>query len=115
MSEWIISILMWIGGIFMFLAAVGIVRLPDLYTRMHAATKVGTLGVSGLILAAAVYFNQLGVTTQSLLIIAFFYLTSPIAAHMISRAAYYTGVPLSKNSVADELAEKQRDDRSRAS
>jgi len=103
MREVIMHVLFWFGALFMFVAAVGIVRLPDLYTRMHAAAKVGTLGITGLILAAAVHFNEIAVSTQATLIIVFFFLTAPIAAHMISRAAYHTGVKLSDHSVLDEL------------
>lgn len=116
MKELIVSLLLWTGGGFMFLATLGIVRLPDLYMRMHAATKVGTLGISGLLLGAMVYFGKSGVTTEAILIILFFFLTAPIAAHMISRAAYYTGVPLEDPSVPDELkpyADRMREERTR--
>ena len=112
MKEALVSLLLWSGGVVMFLAALGIVRLPDLYTRMHAATKVGTLGISGLLLGAMVLFASTGVTTESILIIIFFFLTAPVAAHMISRAAYYTGVRLADQSVVDELkphADRVRD------
>lgn len=91
------------GSTFMLLAGVGILRLPDLYIRMHAATKSGTLGVAGVIAAVAVYFGDLGVTTRSILIILFFLLTAPVAAHMIARAAYTVGVPLWEKSLVDEL------------
>jgi multicomponent Na+:H+ antiporter subunit G len=106
MKELLISGLMWFGAIFMFIAAIGIVRLPDLYIRMHAATKVGTLGISGLVLAGMIDFQNLAVTTQGFLVIVFFFLTAPVAAHMISRAAYRTGVPLAKHSVMDEMKDK---------
>ena len=105
MREILIALLLWTGGLFMFIAAIGIVRLPGLYMRMHAATKVGTLGISGLILAAMLDFAHMAVTTQGFLVIIFFYLTAPIAAHMISRAAYYSGVKMVAHSVVDELKE----------
>lgn len=82
------------GGLFMLLAAVGIVRMPDLFTRMHAATKVGTMGVSGAMLAVAVHFHDLGTTTRAVLIILFFLITAPVAAHMIGRSAYLSGIRL---------------------
>ena len=103
MREILIAALMWFGAAFMFIAAIGIVRLPDLYIRMHAATKVGTLGISGLVLAAMVDFQNAAVTTQGILVIVFFFLTAPIAAHMISRAAYRTGVKMSDHSIIDEM------------
>jgi len=99
----ITSALMLFGASFMLLAAVGVVRLPDIYIRMHAATKSGTLGVSGMILASAVHFGELGVTTRAMLIVVFLYLTAPVAAHFIGRAAYRAGVPMWERSVADEL------------
>jgi multicomponent Na+:H+ antiporter subunit G len=96
--------LMLFGAFFMLLAAVGTIRLPDLFSRMHAATKSGTLGVTGVILAVAVHFGEIGVTTRSLLIIVFMLSTAPVAAHMIARAAYRVGVPMWEKSVVDELA-----------
>lgn len=110
MRDMLIAFLLCSGGFFMFVAAVGIVRLPGLYTRMHAATKVGTLGISGLMLAAMVHFQDTAVTTQGVLVIIFFYLTAPIAAHMISRAAYNSGVKMSGHSVIDELKEMREQD-----
>jgi multicomponent Na+:H+ antiporter subunit G len=95
--------LMLIGAGFMLLAAIGVTRLPDLYIRMHAATKSGTLGVTAMMLAAAVHFGQLGVTTRVVLIVLFLYITAPVAAHMIGRAAYLVGVPMWEKSVADDL------------
>jgi multicomponent Na+:H+ antiporter subunit G len=87
----------------MVLAAVGLVRLPDLFTRMQASTKASTLGVACMLLAVAIYFGTLGVTTRALLVIVFFFLTMPVAAHMIGRAAYFSGIPLWQNTVVDEL------------
>lgn len=97
------SALMLFGASFMFLAALGVLRLPDIYIRMHAATKSGTLGVSGMILASAVHFGELGVTTRAVLIVVFLYLTAPVAAHFIGRAAYRAGAPMWDGSVVDEL------------
>ena len=103
MKELLTIIFLGIGAAFMLLAAIGIVRLPDLFTRMHAATKVGTMGGSGLVFAFAIHFDDLGVTTRALFVIAFLFLTAPIAAHMIGRAAYFVGVPLWERTVLDEL------------
>ncbi|MEJ2556899.1 MAG: monovalent cation/H(+) antiporter subunit G [Anaerolineae bacterium] len=103
MREIIAALLMFIGAIFMFLAGVGIVRMPDLFLRMSATTKATTLGVSSLLLAMAVYFNELGVTSRALATIVFVLLTAPVAAHMIGRAAYFVGVPLWDGTIVDEL------------
>jgi multicomponent Na+:H+ antiporter subunit G len=87
----------------MLLAAVGLLRLPDLFMRMQAATKSSTLGIACMLLAVAVHFSQLGITTLALLIIAFFFLTAPVATHMVARAAYLVGVPLWQGTVMDDL------------
>ena len=94
------------GGLFAAIAGLGLLRMPDVYIRMHAATKAGTLG-AGLILAAvAVHFAEAGITVRALAAIAFLMITAPVAAHLIGRAAYRTGVPLWEGSVIDEWARK---------
>lgn len=103
MSEFIMSALLITGGAFLLLAAVGIVRMPDLYSRIQAATKAATLGVGCIILALAIHFVDLGITVRALLVIAFLFLTQPVAAHMIGRAAYFVGVPLWEHTIMDEL------------
>ncbi|SOD89224.1 monovalent cation/H(+) antiporter subunit G [Caenispirillum bisanense] len=101
-ADLIVAALLLAGGFFALVAALGVVRLPDVFIRMHASTKAGTLG-GGLILAAvAVSQWEAGVTTRVVLIIAFLLVTAPIAAHLIGRAAYRIGVPLWHNTVVDE-------------
>jgi multicomponent Na+:H+ antiporter subunit G len=97
------AVLLCLGAAFMLLGAVGIFRFPDLYSRLQAATKAATLGVSLMILALAVHFADFGITVSALLVIAFFFLTAPVAAHVIARAAYFTGVPLWGGAITDEL------------
>lgn len=108
MNDWITSLLMLAGSVFMLLSAIGLVKMPDLFTRMHAATKVGTVGVSGIVLAVAAHFGEMKVAAPALLIIVFFLATAPVAAHMIGRAAYEMGVELWKGTVVDEM--KRRED-----
>lgn len=86
------AILILLGGFMTVLAGVGIVRLPDVFIRMHAATKVGTLGAGLVMAAAAFYFGELSVVVQCVLIVLFLLLTAPIGAHMIGRAALKSGV-----------------------
>ncbi len=90
------------GCLAMLIAAIGIVRMPDLFTRMHAASKVGTVGVSCVVLAAATHFAELSVVAPVLLTIVFFLATAPVAAHMVGRAAYGTGVRMWEGTVIDE-------------
>jgi multicomponent Na+:H+ antiporter subunit G len=106
MSEIIIIVLMALGGALMLLAGVGIVRMPDLFTRMHVATKSATLGVGCVLSAVAVYFGDVGVFTRALLVILFFFLTAPVGAHLIGRAGYIVGTPLWDGTKWDELKGK---------
>lgn len=105
MSHLITSLLLVTGATFALLAAIGIVRMPDLFTRMHASTKSGTLGIGCIAAGAAVYFNQLGITTRLFLVIVFLLLTIPVAAQMIARAAYFINIPKWKGTVLDEMCE----------
>ena len=98
-----IVVLMVVGAVLMLLAALGMVRMPDVYSRMQSATKASTLGVGCMMLAVAVDFADLAITTRAVLIVAFVFLTAPISAHMIGRAAYYAGVPLWHGTTVDEL------------
>jgi monovalent cation/proton antiporter MnhG/PhaG subunit len=104
MNEILSSSLIIIGAAFALLASAGVVRMPDLFTRMQAATKASTLGIGCIVLAVAIYFGELSITTRALAIIAFVFLTAPVAAHMIARAAYFVGVPLWEGTVIDELS-----------
>jgi multicomponent Na+:H+ antiporter subunit G len=92
-----------VGTLFVLLAGVGVFRMPDLFSRMQASTKAGTLGVGCLILAVGLHFGDLGVATRALLVVAFLFLTAPVAAHMIAQAAYFTDVPRWEGSVIDEF------------
>jgi multicomponent Na+:H+ antiporter subunit G len=92
--EILVSFFLLIGGFLSIAAAIGVIRLPDLFTRMHAATKTGTIGVSSIALAMMIHFSEVTVTSRGILVIAFFLLTAPVAAHMIGRAAYRSGVNL---------------------
>lgn len=94
------------GAGFSFIAALGIFRMPDLFTRMQAAAKTGTLGVGVVLLALAVHFWEIGVATRAALVILFLFLTAPIAAHMIARAGYISGVKIWEHSVCDEMKDQ---------
>lgn len=105
MTELATSILLLFGAFFCLIAAVGVVRLPDALTRMHAATKAGTLGVGLLVVAEAVVFQELGIALRAASIILLLLLTTPVAAHLIGRASYLSGVELSSHTWIDELGE----------
>ena len=102
--EIIISILVLIGVFFTLLSAIGVIRLPDVYSRTHAAGKSSTLGVIALMLAVFLYFIPAGIINGKILLaVVFLFLTAPLSALMINRSAYRTGVPLAKNTVQDDL------------
>lgn len=98
----ILAALFLLGGTaFMLAAAIGLLRLPDLYTRTHAVTKAGTLGVGLVVLAAAFAFGDLSVAARAILVLLFVLLTAPVSAHMIGRAAYLGNVSLWEQTVFD--------------
>ncbi len=102
-GDLLVAVLVVLGGVFAAGAALGVLRMPDVYIRMHASTKAGTLGVGLTLLGLAVHFGELGVVTRALAAILFFLITAPVAAHMIGRAAYRIGTPLWIGSVIDEF------------
>lgn len=110
MTEIIVSGLIIAGGLFAAMAALGVVRLPDVLIRMHASTKAGTLGCGLILVGVAVHFGDSSVVARAIAAIAFTMLTAPLAAHMIGRAAYRTGTPLWHGTVIDELAAPNKRD-----
>jgi multicomponent Na+:H+ antiporter subunit G len=96
------AILLLSGALFFLISAIGTVRFPDLYIRMHAATKGGAFGAVLMLLGVAAYFRDWWTGFEALLVILFIFLTAPVAGHMIGRAAYHIGTPLWHGSVIDE-------------
>lgn len=82
------------GTFFLLSSAIGIVRFPDIYTRLHAATKAATLGIAGILIGAFLYLyvDESIISGKLLLAIIFTFLTAPVSGHMISRAAHRSGV-----------------------
>jgi len=102
LSDFIAAASLLIGASFMLVASLGLVRFPDLYTRMHAATKATTFGMGGVLLAAALAFGSADIAAQSALALVFLFLTAPVSAHLISRAAYRSGPHLAPNTTVDD-------------
>lgn len=94
------------GIIFVFIAGVGVVRMPDLFLRMSASTKAATLGLMLILLGTAVFFRDVGVASRAIATAIFVFLTAPVSAHLIGRAAYSDGVKLSEKTQLDELKGK---------
>jgi multicomponent Na+:H+ antiporter subunit G len=94
-----------LGTFLMVVTALGLLRLPDVFCRMHAAGKAGTLGVVLIILGAVVALagTSNDVSVRGLLAVAFQFLTTPAATHLLARAAYVCDYPLSERTAVDEL------------
>jgi multicomponent Na+:H+ antiporter subunit G len=101
-SEIIGLIFVVVGIAFDFFGCLGLIRFPDIYNRLHSSIKCVTLGTSGILLGLFCYkgFSPSGV--KALLCVAFLFLTSPVSAHALSRAAHISGVKLWEKSVCDE-------------
>lgn len=107
------GLIMVVGAVFTLVAALGLLRFPDLYSRSHAASKAGTLGSGLMLLALAVYAGELAVVTRAFAAFLFLLLTAPIAAHLLARAAYFVGHKPWSGTKVDELAGKYSDDGNR--
>ena len=94
-----------IGLFFDLMGCLGLVRLPDVYNRLQAATKCVTMGTCSILLGTFIIVGFTASGMKSLLCIAFIVLTSPVAAHAIARGAHRAGVKLYEKSVIDKYAE----------
>ncbi|MDP2731947.1 MAG: monovalent cation/H(+) antiporter subunit G, partial [Hoeflea sp.] len=88
-----------IGSAFTLVAAIGLLRLPDLYTRMHAASKAGTMGSCLMLIALAIHASDVGTMSRALAGVVFFLLTAPVSTHLLAKAAYSVGYRLHSSSV----------------
>ncbi|WPE19404.1 monovalent cation/H(+) antiporter subunit G [Shinella zoogloeoides] len=104
----VVAVMLVAGGIFTFLAAVGLVRLPDVYTRMHAASKAGTVGSGLMLLAAGIHAFDIAILTRALAGFVFFVLTAPVAAHLVAKAAHGVGYRLARATVMDDMREAEK-------
>lgn len=100
-----------VGATFSFLAGVGVLRMPDTMTRMHAATKVSAFGSGMALFAAAAHFGDPAMAARSLAAIALILLSTPVAAHLLARAAWRTRVPFWERTFGTELRPEESRDR----
>ncbi|NPE29204.1 monovalent cation/H(+) antiporter subunit G [Methanococcoides sp. SA1] len=100
------TFLLVVGAFFVFLGMVGLIRLPDVYNRLHATTKIGTLGAFGVMLSIVTKVGLEPIGVKAITVGLFILLTAPVAAHMIGRAAHRHGVGLCKESVIDEYGKE---------
>lgn len=99
----IAAILTLIGSVFILVAALGILRFPDLYMRMSASTKAAVFGLGLIALGVAFAIGRVDIYLKSFTIVLFMMFTAPIAAHVIGRTAYFSGTPIWKKSKRDDL------------
>ncbi len=102
-SNIVAEVLILIGCVFLLAAAIGMLRFPDVYIRLHASTKLVTLGGLGIFGGAALAFAPAGLTPRVMVIALFFFLTAPLSGYMIGRSAYLRGlVPYRESTSVDE-------------
>lgn len=103
MREVLAALFLLAGAATVLVAAIGLVRLPDTFLRMHAATKAGVFGSGLVLIGAAIGFGETGGWVRVALILLFLFATTPLASHALGRAAYVGGAPLWAGTVADQL------------
>ena len=93
LTESIISLLVLVGAFFVLVGSFGLVRLPDFFTRLHAPTKATTLGLGCLLLASIAWFSRNGqLSLHEVLITLFLFMTAPVSAHLLAKAAFHSGL-----------------------
>jgi multicomponent K+:H+ antiporter subunit G len=106
--EWMAAILIVVASFFLLVGAVGLARLPDFYMRLHAPTKASTLGVGGILLASMlVAAGQGRFGMAELLITLFVFVTAPVSANLLSRAALHLGLPSRAETPSDAVPERR--------
>jgi multicomponent Na+:H+ antiporter subunit G len=103
LQDYLAAALILVGSAFTLTASIGLVRLPDLYTRMHAASKAGMLGSCVVLVALSVHADDAAISLRALAGVAFFMLTVPISAHLLAKAAHGAGYGLWEHSVRDDI------------
>jgi multicomponent Na+:H+ antiporter subunit G len=107
MNEYAGAAIIGVGLLFDLFGCIGLVRLPDVYTRLQAATKSVTLGTCMILLGACIYAGLGPLGVKSLVCMAFVLITSPTAAHAVARGAYKYGVRLEEPTIIDQYREVQ--------
>jgi len=99
-AEFAIVILLLTGGFFTLVGAIGLARLPDFYTRLHGPTKATTVGIGAIVIASVVFFSSRGegIGISELLITVFLFITAPVSANIIAKAAMHMGIPPTKQT-----------------
>lgn len=108
-TEIIILIFVFFGVFLMFIASLGLFKMPDIYTRMSAVTKAVTFKVGLIMLSVSIYFNSYPAVLKSIVIIFLLLLTTPVSSHLLGKKAHQWKMPLWKKTIIDELANKKKE------
>ena len=102
--EFFVASLILLGAAFALLGSVGLARLPDFFTRLHGPTKATTLGVGAMVLASAVYFTatQEGFSLHEIAVMLFLFITAPVSAHLLAKAALHRNPAAHDKNEANE-------------
>lgn len=100
LAEYTICFLLLLGGAFTLIGAIGLARLPDFFTRLHGPTKATTLGVGAIMLSSVIYFSSQGesIGISEILITVFLFMTAPVSANILAKAAMHIGVKTAGNT-----------------
>lgn len=92
-----VSVFILIGAAFALAGSIGLARLPDFYLRLHGPAKATTLGVGGILIGSMIFFSNrgTGISAHELLITLFLFITAPVSAHMLAKAALHINLPCS--------------------
>lgn len=104
LAQYLAALLIIAGALFGLIAAIGVLRLPDLYTRLHAASKAGAIGAGLIFLALAVTSFDGAVVLRAILGIVFLLLSTPVSAHLLARAAYRSGEAPTPTTTVDDFS-----------
>lgn len=103
----LLSILIITGAVFTFIGSLGLLRLKDFYTRLHGPTKATTLGVGCILIASAVYFSHQGegISLHEILVTLFLFITAPVSAHLLSKAALHLNLAAQPGTAGTDEAD----------
>ncbi len=106
MAEYIAAFFLIIGTLFIFIASIGLLKMPDVYLRMSTSAIAATFGVLSMLVATAIHFMELTLTLHIIGLIIFLMLTVPIGAHMLGRSSHIIGLEMWDKTVCDDLKGK---------
>ena len=106
MSDWIealVAVFLLLGSVFTLIGAIGLYRLPDFFTRLHGPTKATTLGVGSMVIGSMIYFSVLqdSLSLHEVLITVFLFITAPVSAQMLAKAAMQRKLPVKPGTTGE--------------